>query len=386
MLSILHGGEHKWEETAKKRYILFICTMEIFTSLRDKTCHKPSLDSECIDEACTFAEQAHQGQQRKSGEGFIVHPVSVAEIVCDLGGDTEGIVAALLHDTVEDTSVTIEDVQNTFGGRIAFLVQGLTKLKKEQVISSPSIDRKTESLRKWILYCQRDVRIAVLKIADRLHNMQTLGGHGDLEKRKSIAQETLDVYSPIAGKLGMDQIRAMLEHLARKHIVENSQTQSENTSEVILPQGITHFCFFPQEGNIFPSPFTDILLPLGPVAQMGKGNSHVFLHHLKKDILSETMAVQMDESLLFLPEGSTVLDSAFYQFGSGALYATHVFINDTEAHFYDPISHGDNVHFVFGKERTVQPLWLCYTHTALAQMEISKAMEENGYSYSSFPQ
>ncbi len=170
----------------------------------------PRVDLREVVRAYAYAEEAHQGQYRKSGEAYITHPVDVATKLADLGLDTATIVAALLHDVVEDTDVTLEDIAAGFGEEVAQLVDGVTKLDQLEVASKQH--QQAETLRKMILAMAEDIRVLVIKLSDRLHNMETLGSM-PREKQKRIAQETLDIYAPLAHRLGMQNVKLRLEDL-----------------------------------------------------------------------------------------------------------------------------------------------------------------------------
>ncbi|HSK24454.1 MAG TPA: bifunctional (p)ppGpp synthetase/guanosine-3',5'-bis(diphosphate) 3'-pyrophosphohydrolase [Egicoccus sp.] len=163
--------------------------------------------------AYRFAELMHEGQKRKSGEAYITHPVAVATELATLGLGTPTLAAALLHDTVEDTPATLEDIREGFGEEVAHLVDGVTKLDRIHVESKQQ--QQAETLRKMILAMARDIRVLVIKLADRLHNMETIG-HMPREKQKRIAQETLDIYAPLAHRLGMQNFKLRLEDLGFK--------------------------------------------------------------------------------------------------------------------------------------------------------------------------
>jgi GTP diphosphokinase / guanosine-3',5'-bis(diphosphate) 3'-diphosphatase len=163
--------------------------------------------------AYRYAEAMHEGQRRKSGEPYITHPVAVATELGALGLGTATMIAALLHDTVEDTPATLEDIRQGFGDEVAHLVDGVTKLDRIQVESKQQ--QQAETLRKMILAMARDIRVLVIKLADRLHNMETIE-HMPREKQKRIAQETLDIYAPLAHRLGMQQFKLRLEDLGFK--------------------------------------------------------------------------------------------------------------------------------------------------------------------------
>ncbi len=163
--------------------------------------------------AYRYAEAMHEGQKRQSGEDYITHPVAVAAELARLGLGTPTLVAALLHDTVEDTPATLNDVKEGFGEEVAHLVDGVTKLDRLQVESKQQ--QQAETLRKMFVAMARDIRVLVIKLADRVHNMETIG-YTPREKQKRIAQETLDIYAPLAHRLGMQNFKLRLEDLGFK--------------------------------------------------------------------------------------------------------------------------------------------------------------------------
>ena len=173
-----------------------------------------------------MAAEAHQGQQRASGEPYVRHSFAVAEILSDLDLDPETIAAALLHDVVEDTSVSLEQIRSRFGDNIARLVDGVTKMaliqeSPEQGAETRRERANAESLRKMLLAMVEDVRVVLVKLADRLHNMRTLD-HLDEDKRRRIARETLDIFAPLANRLGIWQLKWELEDLALRHLEPES--------------------------------------------------------------------------------------------------------------------------------------------------------------------
>lgn len=183
-----------------------------FDVLKDKiTASGRGYDIGKITLAFEFADKMHAGQKRFSGEPYITHPLSVAEILLDLGMDTDTICAALLHDVVEDTEATSEQVCNMFGEDVANMVEGVTKLTKTQIHNAEQ--RKEETIRKILVAMSGDVRIMIIKLADRLHNMRTLGVR-TTEKQQSTAYETMNVYVPIANRLGIDTLKSELEDLS----------------------------------------------------------------------------------------------------------------------------------------------------------------------------
>jgi len=157
-----------------------------------------------------YARAMHEGQLRKSGEAYITHPVAVATELASLGLGTATLLAALLHDTVEDTPATLEDIRDGFGEEVALLVDGVTKLDRIQTESKQ--EQQAETLRKMVIAMSRDIRVLVVKLADRLHNMETITAM-PRDKQKRIAQETLDIYAPLAHRLGMQQFKLRLEDL-----------------------------------------------------------------------------------------------------------------------------------------------------------------------------
>lgn len=164
-----------------------------------------------IDRAYNIAREAHKAQLRYSGQPYIIHPIAVAEILIDLGMDAESVEAALLHDTVEDTDITLENVKKDFGADVASLVDGVTKLGK--VPLSNREEQQAENIRKMLLAMSQDIRVIIIKLADRIHNMRTLDFMAP-QKRRDIALETLEIYAPIAHRLGIRPAKEELENLA----------------------------------------------------------------------------------------------------------------------------------------------------------------------------
>ncbi len=172
----------------------------------------PNADLNIIDRAYIYSAKVHAGQTRLSGEPYLTHPLEVAFILADMKFDVESIAAALLHDVVEDTHATKEEIEEMFGHNVAHIVSGVTKLSK--IDCSTKAAQQAESLRKMILAMADDIRVILIKLADRLHNMRTLKYHKNPEKQKSIAQETLDIYVPIAARLGIFWMKQELEDIA----------------------------------------------------------------------------------------------------------------------------------------------------------------------------
>ncbi len=176
--------------------------------------HITDADKALIERAYQFAEKAHEGHKRYSGEPYMVHLAAVAYKLADMGMGPRTITAGLLHDTIEDTEVTTEDIRTEFGDEILFLIEGVTKLSSVRYYGS---DRHNESLRKLFVATSQDIRVLIIKLVDRLHNMQTLE-HIPPEKQLRIARETLEIYVPVAHRLGMGRIRKELEDLAFPYV------------------------------------------------------------------------------------------------------------------------------------------------------------------------
>ena len=178
--------------------------------------HHKGADLSLIDKAFEFAAEAHEGQKRRSGEPYILHPLEVACILSNMRMDHITVAAALLHDVLEDTPITKKELEKEFGEEIAFLVDSVSKISK--IEARTQLQRQAETIRKMLLAMAKDLRVIIIKLADRLHNMRTLHYVPDSEKRKKIAQETLDIYAPLAHRLGLARIKWEMEDLAFKEI------------------------------------------------------------------------------------------------------------------------------------------------------------------------
>ncbi len=177
--------------------------------------YNPNADFNLITKAFNMAELHHRGQKRNSGEDYIIHPLNVALILADMNMDTQTIIAGLLHDTIEDTDVTYEDIKNDFGEEIANLVDGVTKLKKLNYKTKR--ENQAENIRKMVLAMAKDIRVIIVKLADRTHNMRTLEYMTE-EKKHEKALETIEIYAPIADRLGMSRVKWELEDLSLRYL------------------------------------------------------------------------------------------------------------------------------------------------------------------------
>jgi guanosine-3',5'-bis(diphosphate) 3'-pyrophosphohydrolase len=177
--------------------------------------NRPKDDPEIIRKAYEFSLKHHQGQTRASGEAYLIHPLEVAVVLADMKLDSTAIAAGLLHDAIEDTDVTHEDVRREFGDQVVHIVEGVTKIDKIDFASRE--ERQAENVRKMVLAMVDDIRVVLIKLADRLHNMRTLQ-HLPEERRQNVAKETLEIYAPLAHRLGMGKVRGELEDLSFRYV------------------------------------------------------------------------------------------------------------------------------------------------------------------------
>ena len=184
---------------------------ELIPLLASYRSHHPKARVDVINRAYHMAAEAHRSQTRSSGESYINHPLAVAQIVADIGLDEISVAAALLHDAVEDTEIKLADVEDQFGKEVAWIVDGVTKLERIRFDSREA--QQAATMRKMLVAMAKDLRVLLIKLADRLHNMRTLGGMAP-DKQRRIAQETLDIYAPLAHRLGIQEIKQQLEDLS----------------------------------------------------------------------------------------------------------------------------------------------------------------------------
>src|ERR1700693_5373661 len=196
--------------------------------------NRPSDDLEIIRKAYEFSQKHHAGQTRASGKPYLVHPLEVALVLAEMKMDPVAVAAGLLHDSVEDTSVTIVDIRQDFGEQVAHIVEGVTKISKIDFATRE--EQQAENLRKMMLAMVDDIRVVLIKLADRLHNMRTLE-HLQPERQQKIAQETLEIYAPIAHRLGMGKIRGELEDLGFRFLDPAGYEQVEKAVNARRKQG-----------------------------------------------------------------------------------------------------------------------------------------------------
>jgi GTP pyrophosphokinase len=202
--------------------------------LRKIRSYRPNDDLSLVKKAYDFSLQHHSGQKRASGEPYLVHPVEVATVLAEMRLDTTAIAAGLLHDMVEDTSVTPEEIKKEFGEQVAHIVEGVTKITKLEFASRE--EAQAESVRKMVLAMVDDIRVVLIKLADRLHNMRTLQ-YLPAERQQKIARETQEIYAPIAHRLGMGKVRGELEDLAFQYVDPISYNQVKEAIESRRKEG-----------------------------------------------------------------------------------------------------------------------------------------------------
>src|ERR1700724_1438812 len=202
--------------------------------LRTMRANRPGDDLELVRKAYEFSQKNHAGQSRASGEPYLVHPLGVAQVLAEMKMDAVAIAAGLLHDSVEDTSVTIVDIRKEFGEQVAHIVEGVTKISKIDFATRE--EQQAENLRKMMLAMVDDIRVVLIKLADRLHNMRTLE-HLPPERQHKIAEETLEIYAPIAHRLGMGKIRGELEDLGFRFLDPLGYEQVEKSVNARRKEG-----------------------------------------------------------------------------------------------------------------------------------------------------
>src|SRR5712675_580943 len=196
--------------------------------------NRPQDDLSIVKKAYDYSLKHHEGQSRASGEPYLVHPLEVALVLAEMKMDPVAVAAGLLHDSVEDTSVTIEDIRKEFGEQVEHIVEGVTKISAIDFATRE--EQQAENLRKMMLAMVDDIRVVLIKLADRLHNMRTLE-HLNPEKQQKIARETLDIYAPLAHRLGMGKLRGELEDLAFRYTDPYAYEQVSNEVDALRGAG-----------------------------------------------------------------------------------------------------------------------------------------------------
>ena len=213
--------------------------LERYHALEDKVrAYSPNLDAQLLFSAFTYADASHNGQLRKDGTPYVTHPLAVAEIVADLGLDIDSVIAALLHDCIEDTNATHEEIAKRFTEPVAALVEGVTKLSRVQYTSKE--EQQMENLRKMFMAMAQDIRVILIKICDRLHNMRTMEYQSPIKQREK-SLETMEIYAPIAHRLGMQRLKWELEDLSLRYLdpvgykeIDDEMTERSSAHEELL--------------------------------------------------------------------------------------------------------------------------------------------------------
>ncbi len=197
------------------------------------------LNPETLNKAYKFAVKAHQNQKRDSGDPYVIHPVAVANILTDLKLDSATIATGLLHDTIEDTYATYQTIKEEFGQEVADLVEGVTKISEFE--NQAKINSRAENFRKLILATSKDIRVLLVKIADRLHNMRTINAIDKIDRKERIAKETMEIYSPLADRMGMNRIRDELEDLSFDVLNPKARKLIKDRLDIIKENNILNF-------------------------------------------------------------------------------------------------------------------------------------------------
>ena len=200
--------------------------------------YDPNADEDALNRAYVYSMKAHGAQLRASGDPYFSHPVEVAGILAQMKLDTASIITGLLHDTVEDTVATLDDIERLFGPEIARLVDGVTKLSRIELQSDQT--KQAENFRKLVLAMSEDIRVLLVKLADRLHNMQTLRFIKSDEKRRRIARETMDIYAPLAERIGMHRMKDQLEDLAFAELHPDARASIIARLDFLRDKGAAH--------------------------------------------------------------------------------------------------------------------------------------------------
>ena len=217
------------------------------------------LNPETLNKAYNFAVKAHENQKRHSGDPYVIHPVAVANILTELKLDSATIATGLLHDTIEDTHATYQTIKDEFGQEVADLVEGVTKISELE--NQATANSRAENFRKLIIATSKDIRVLLVKIADRLHNMRTISSIDKIEKRERIAKETMEIYSPLADRMGMNRIRDELEDLSFEVLNPNARKLIKDRLDKIKENNLISF-------NAVAEEFTMLLQDHGLVARI----------------------------------------------------------------------------------------------------------------------
>src|SRR5437667_369644 len=361
-------------------------------------------------EAYRFSEAAHAGQTRQSGDPYISHPLAVAEILADWHLDGQTLMAALLHDVTEDTSVTKDEISDTFGKPVAELVDGVSKLDKIEFQSAEHV--QAENFRKMLLAMARDVRVIVIKLADRLHNMRTLGAVA-VAKRRRIARETMEIYAPIANRLGLNALYHELQELSFAHLypvryrvlAKATKAARGNRREMIsrtldavkrkLAEGAIRAEVFGREKHVY-STYRKMIekhLSLSDLQkqthrwlqslleiQNQSGDPREFLEHVKVDLFPDEVYVFTPKGkILSLPRGATTVDFAYAVHTDIGNRCVAAKVNGELVPLRQELRNGDRVEVITASHAKPNPGWLQYVRTGKARSNIRHFLKTMQY-------
>src|SRR5919108_394085 len=298
-------------------------------------------------EAYRFSEAAHAGQTRQSGDPYISHPLAVAEILADWHLDGQTLMAALLHDVTEDTAVTKEEISDTFGRPVAELVDGVSKLDKIEFQSAEHV--QAENFRKMLLAMARDVRVILIKLADRLHNMRTLGAVPPA-KRHRIARETMEIYAPIANRLAESGVASHWLYKDETDKLSELQKQTHRWLQSLLE------------------------------IQHQSGDPREFLEHVKVDLFPDEVYVFTPKGkILSLPRGATTVDFAYAVHTDIGNRCVAAKVNGELVPLRQELRSGDRVEIITASHAKPNPGWLQYVRTGKARSNIRHFLKTMQY-------
>src|SRR5215212_9159706 len=390
-----------------------------------------------LEDAYRFSEAAHAGQTRQSGEPYISHPLAVAEILADWHLDGQTLIAALLHDVTEDTAVTKEEISDTFGKPVADLVDGVSKLDRIEFQSAEHV--QAENFRKMLLAMARDVRVILIKLADRLHNMRTLGAVSPAKQRR-VARETMEIYAPIANRLGLNMLYHELQELtfSEVHDIFGCRVVVKDNPACYVALGALHALYKPIPGkfkdyiaipkaNGYQSIHTDLIGPYGvPVevqirteqmhrlAESGvashwlykdetdklselqkqthrwlqslleiqnqSGDPQEFLEHVKVDLFPDEVYVFTPKGrILSLPRGATAVDFAYTVHTDIGNRCVAAKVNGELVPLRTELRNGDRVEIITASHAKPNPGWLQYVRTGKARSNIRHFLKTMQY-------
>src|SRR5438552_1375399 len=327
-----------------------------------------------LEDAYRFSEAAHAGQTRQSGEPYISHPLAVAEILADWHLDGQTLMAALLHDVTEDTSVTKDEISDTFGKPVAELVDGVSKLDKIEFQSAEHV--QAENFRKMLLAMARDVRVILIKLADRLHNMRTLGAVSPA-KRRRVARETMEIYAPIANRLGLNTLYHELQELAFSHLyplryrvlAKATKAARGNRREMIS-----------KTLEAIKKKFAERWLQSLLEIQHQSGDPHEFLEHVKVDLFPDEVYVFTPKGrILSLPRGATAVDFAYAVHTDIGNRCVAAKVNGELVPLRSELRNGDRAEIITASHAKPNPGWLQYVRTAKARSNIRHFLKTMQY-------